>query len=95
MIDPVDIDQIGVAARLVADDAGRGVARDIDGEGEPVADRLAAPASVAGNSTSPTLVMQPPQRGVAERGEPRRMRNCTRLDPVRTRMLNERGEISA
>src|SRR6516164_5300737 len=41
LIDPVDIDQIGVAARLVADDAAPGVAGDIDGEGEAIADCLA------------------------------------------------------
>ncbi len=41
VIDPIDIDQIGVAARLIADDAARLVAGDIDGEGEAVADRLA------------------------------------------------------
>ena len=96
MIDPVDIDQIGVAARLVADDAARLVAGDVDGEGEPVADRLA-------RRQGPRRA---PRRGRPPRasrrsavslnaGEPRRMRNCTRLEPVRTRMLNERGEISA
>jgi hypothetical protein len=41
VVDPVDIDQIGVAARLVADETTLLVACDIDGEGEPVADRLA------------------------------------------------------
>jgi DNA topoisomerase IA len=41
MVDPVDIDQIGVAARLVADDAALLVAGDIDSEGEAVADHLA------------------------------------------------------
>src|SRR6516225_12352768 len=41
LIDPVDIDQIGVAARLVAANAAPGVAGDIDGAGEAIADCLA------------------------------------------------------
>ena len=41
IIDTVDIDHVGVAARLVADQAARPIADDIDGEGETVADRLA------------------------------------------------------
>ena len=46
VMDPVDIDQIGVAARLVADHAVLLVAGDVDGEGEAVADRLRASTGV-------------------------------------------------
>ena len=41
VVDPIDIDQIGVAACLVADDTASLIAGDIDSEGETVADRLA------------------------------------------------------
>ena len=85
-----------MAPRLVADDPGLRVAGDIDGEGEPVADRLAVPRPrPPAVSTSPTSSCSRRSAVSLNGGEPRRMRNCTRRDPVRTRMLNERGEISA
>src|SRR6516165_10257058 len=67
VLDSVHIDQIGVAASLVADDTALLVAGDIDGEGEPVADRLARRWGALSGFNETDLVVQSPKRGVAER----------------------------
>jgi hypothetical protein len=66
MPDAVDIDDIGVAPRLPADNAIRCFARHIDCEGEPVADRLWTGAAISRRVDEPHLGMQPPQCRVAK-----------------------------
>src|SRR6516162_7571927 len=67
VVDPVDIDQIGVPARLVADDTALLVAADIDGEGETVADRLARRERSGRGLHEADLLVQPPECCVTER----------------------------
>src|SRR6202030_3251034 len=60
----VDIDHVGMPPRLVPNDPGRLVAGNIDGEGEPVADRLRPGRTI----DQPNLLVQSAQRTVAEAG---------------------------
>ena len=96
MVDPVDIDHVGMPPRLVADDARSPASpRHVDGEGEAVADRVARHGDrrrhPCGASTSGVSACSRRSAVSLNNGEPRRMRNCTSREPVRTRMLNARG----
>jgi hypothetical protein len=62
MADAVDVDQIGMMPRLVADDAAARGAGNVDGEGEPVADRLARRGRPRRRLDQADLLVQAPCR---------------------------------
>ncbi len=68
MVDAVDIDDIGMTARLPADDSVRRLARQVDGKGQPVADRLRPGHAARGRIDEAHLGVQPAQGRVAEQG---------------------------